>query len=105
MTIINEPTRSADIVYQDLNRECYIWIWCDHESQSYIIHKSMNPEMDIAKFYIYSRQEMRDGLLGIEEEVNMAALKPQWRRLRGERVVVNDFELYRDEHNNSFVNN
>jgi hypothetical protein len=94
---ITQPTRSADIVYQDFARECYIWIWCNHETQNYIIHKSMNPEMDIAKFYIDSRQDMRDGLLEIEEDVNLTVMKPQWHRLRGERIVLNMFNLYCDD--------
>lgn len=97
MTIINDPVRAADIVYQDFTREFYIWVWCDHESQTYIIHKNINPNMDIAKFYIHSRQEMRAGLLLIEEEVNVAAMKPQWRRLKGEKEILNKFNLFRDD--------
>lgn len=97
MTIINEPARAADIVYQDFTREFYIWVWCDHESQTYIVHKSINPEMDIAKFYISSRQEIRTRLLLIEEEVNVAAMKPQWRRLKGEKEILNKFSLFRDD--------
>jgi hypothetical protein len=98
MTIVNEPARAADIVYQDFTREFYIWVWCDHESQTYIIHKSINLNMDIAKFYINSRQEMREGLLLIEEEVNVAAMKPQWRRLKGEKEILNTFNLFRDDY-------
>ena len=97
MTIVNEPARAADIVYQDFTREFYIWVWCDHESQTYIIHKSINLNMDIAKFYINSRQEMRTSLLLIEEEVNVAAMKPQWRRLKGEKEILNKFNLFRDD--------
>lgn len=97
MTIINEPARAADIVYQDFTREFYIWVWCDHESQTYIVHKSINLNMDIAKFYISSRQEMRTRLLLIEEEVNVAAMKPQWRRLKGEKEILNKFSLFRDD--------
>ena len=97
MTGFVETPRSADIVYQDFVRECYIWIWCDHINNYYTIHKSVDANTTINKYYIVSRREMRQELLRIEEAVNATEMKPQWHRLKGEQIVLNVFNLYRDD--------
>lgn len=97
MTGFVEKPRSADIVYQDVSRELYIWIWCDHSTENYTIHKCIDPIMNLDKYCVVSRQEMREELLSIEEEINTRVMKPQWHRIKGENVVLNVMKLYKDD--------
>jgi len=40
---------------------------------------------------------MRQELLHIEEAVNATEMKPQWHRLKGEQIVLNVLNLYKDD--------
>ena len=104
MTGVVETPRSADIVYQDFARECYIWIWCDHINNYYTIHKSVDANTIINKYYIVSRREMRQELLCIEEAVNVTAMKPQWHRIKGEQIVLNVLNLYKADEEDEEAN-
>jgi hypothetical protein len=85
--------RAADIVYQDISRRNYIWIWCFHENRNYRVHRGdVNTQVNVSHYG--SLQDIKAVLRNIEEEVNMTVYKPQWRRLKGEQIIVNVLSLY-----------